>query len=350
MSPQLFRRQLDAGAWAITVANMEQAAVAYSAGAARVLVANEVVGYADARAIVDAHAPGDRELYCLVDSVRGVELLDRNLGLAGMAGRLSVLVELGAPGGRTGARSEDEAAAVAEAIGASARLSLAGAEGFEGVFATDRSPESLAKVDRYLEGLRRLTVRLADAGAFSVGGPVLVSAGGSKYFDRVTDILGAKADYGGHDVRLVVRSGCYVVHDHGVYAETSPLAQRGRDGGGLMAALEVWADVISVPEPDLVIVGLGKRDVSYDLGLPVPLHVVRVGQGYVEPFVGGTLSRLDDQHGYLRLGTGRAATVSVGDRIGFGLSHPCTAFDKWRTVLVVDDHYEVRDQIRTLFH
>ncbi len=59
MAPKIFQRQLEAGAWAITVANMTQAAVAYQAGAQRVLVANEVVSPADSRAVVEALAgPG----------------------------------------------------------------------------------------------------------------------------------------------------------------------------------------------------------------------------------------------------------------------------------------------------
>jgi D-serine dehydratase len=405
MAPKLFRRQLDAGAWGITVANMAQAAIAYDAGAERVLVANEVVSRADAQAIVDAlstpaapavdmsrsatspassqsassqsatsHSAGPhsaspglatsrpasssagasagagrRELYCLVDSVAGVELLDHNLGHAGLGDQVGVFVELGVAGGRTGARTQDEAVAVAGAVGASAHLRLVGVEGYEGLLAPDRSPESLAKVDEYLDGLRRLTIDLADREVFPDDEPILVSAGGSRFFDRVAAVLGEKAQYGGHDVRLVVRSGCYVVHDHGTYAATSPLARLGHHGPGLKAALEVWADVLSVPEPGLVIVGLGRRDVSYDLELPVTLAVARRETGRVEPFTGMALSQLNDQHGYLHLGTEQGPVV-VGDRIGFGISHPCTAIDNWRSMLLVNDDYEVLDLIVTFFH
>jgi D-serine dehydratase len=353
MAPKLFQRQLDAGAWAITVANMTQARVAFDAGVRRVLVANEVVSQADAGAVVQAVEAGHetrRELYCLVDSVEGVQLLDRNLVRAGLsASRVAVFVELGVPGGRTGARNEDEAVAVAGAVGASARLHLVGVEGYEGLLAPDRSAGSLAKVDGYLDGLRRLTRRLADNGAFSTDGPILVSAGGSRFFDRVAAVLGQDAQYGGHDVRLVVRSGCYLVHDHGTYAQASPLGHAGADGPALMGALEVWADVLSVPEPGLAIVGLGRRDVSYDLGLPVTLAVGRRDSGRVEPLARWALSDLNDQHGYLHISDKRVP-VEVGDRIGFGISHPCTAIDKWRTILLVNDDYEVRDQIPTFFH
>ncbi|MGA3218194.1 MAG: hypothetical protein ABSE77_03795 [Acidimicrobiales bacterium] len=108
MAPELFRRQLEAGAWAITVANVAQANVAFGAGAARVLVANEIVGTADAAWAVGAVRGGDHELLCLVDSVYGVGLLDNNLGRAGMSGRLGVLVEVGFRGGRSGVRSEHD--------------------------------------------------------------------------------------------------------------------------------------------------------------------------------------------------------------------------------------------------
>jgi D-serine dehydratase len=349
MAPQLFRRQLDAGAWAITVANMAQAAVAFDAGAPRVVVANEIVGRPDARAVVDQLAPGERELYCLVDTVPGVQLLDRHLSLAGLGDRLTVLVELGVPGGRTGARTEDEAVEVARAVGATEHLRLAGVECFEGLLAADRSPEALLKVDNFLDRLRRLAVRLANEEAFSGNGPLIVSAGGSRYFDRVASVLGRSADYGGHDTQLVTRSGCYLVHDHGTYAESSPLAEADQQGRKLLGALEVWAEVLSVPEPGLVIVGLGKRDVSYDIGLPVPLHIVRGSDRRVEPLNEGTLENLNDQHGFLQIDSERAR-IRVGDRIGFGLSHPCTAFDKWRTVLLVSDDYQIRQEIITWFH
>ena len=349
MAPELFRRQLEAGAWGITVANVAQASVAFGAGAARVLLANEVVGTVDAAWIVEAVRGGEHELLCLVDSAYGVGLLDRNLDRAGMSGRLAVLVELGVRGGRTGARTEQEAFEVTAEVRSSAHLRLVGVEGYEGSVAADRSTESLAKVDRYLDGVRRMVRALADQGAFEASRSILVSAGGSKYFDRVAQLLGPSADYGGHAVRLVARPGCYVSHDHGVYESVSPLASsRSRDP--LTPALELWAEVLSVPEEGLAIIGLGKRDTSFDLGLPIAVHIVRCSSSTVEAFTDGALVGLDDQHGYFRLGHSSAGAVLPGDRIGFGLSHPCTAFDKWGEIFLVDDDYVVQQRIRTFFH
>ena len=39
----------------------------------------------------------------------------------------------------------------------------------------------------------------------------------------------------------------------------------------------------------------------------------------------------------------------VGDLVGFGISHPCTAFDKWRVIPVVDDELRVTGAVRTFF-
>jgi len=32
-----------------------------------------------------------------------------------------------------------------------------------------------------------------------------------------------------------------------------------------------------------------------------------------------------------------------------GISHPCTAFDKWQLIPVVDEEYRIVDVVRTFF-
>ncbi|MDA8291690.1 MAG: alanine racemase [Actinomycetota bacterium] len=343
MSPELFRRQLEAGAWGITVANVSQASVAFGAGASRVLVANEVVSRAEVRHAADLVRSGGRELLCLVDSLRSVEILES--GLRARPERLSVLVELGVPGHRTGAASVGDAVEVAEAAAAAPHLELAGAEGYEGVLGSDRSPAVLAAVDSYLGGIGELARALVERGLVEREVPV-VSAGGSKYLDRVAAVLAPGTALAGRETLLVVRSGCYLTHDHGVYDGVSPLAHAG--DRRLVAALRVWANVLAVPDPGRAIVGLGKRDAPYDAGLPVPLSRVPESGREEEPLVGARVVALDDQHAYVEAPAD--VHVEVGDRLSFGISHPCTAFDKWRTVLLVDDDEQVTGAVSTMFH
>jgi D-serine dehydratase len=110
-------------------------------------------------------------------------------------------------------------------------------------------------------------------------------------------------------------------------------------------ALELWAAVLSCPEPDLAIVGFGRLDAPSDAGLPAPL---RLRRNEAEPGIRGQAKadQLNDQHAFVRT---EHRLLSVGDLVGFGISHPCTGFDKWRLLPVVDADYAVVDAVRTYF-
>ncbi len=337
MAPQLFDRQLDAGAWGITAATVSQAHVYRAFGVERVLLANELVEPAALRWLTEelAAAP-EFDFYCLVDSLQQVEAMADALSASERP--VQVLLEVGFEGGRTGCRTAAEAADVAAAVARFPGMELVGTEGYEGTIAADRSDTSLAAVDAFLRQLREATVELERAGAFAGRERVIVSAGGSAYFDRVVDVLGADWPFE-QAVDLVIRAGGYITHDVGLYERTSPLAQE------LRPALEAWGAVLSRPELDLALVGLGKRDVSHDLDLPRP-QLVRDRDGLREATDMG-VTALNDQHAYVRVPPGGA--LAVGDLIGCGISHPCTAFDKWRLIPVVDDDYTVIDAVATFF-
>jgi D-serine deaminase-like pyridoxal phosphate-dependent protein len=336
MAPQLIRRQLEAGAWGMTAATVPQLAVMRAAGARRVILANEVVGEAEIAWLASERAadPGF-EAFCLVDSVAGVAGLDAGLAAAGEAAApLRLLIELG--GARAGCRTDEEASAVADAIAPSPRLALAGIEGYEGTLGNDREPATLAAVDAFLDRTRALTERLDTRGAFAGVPEVVVSAGGSALFDRVSERLRFAAPLS-RPVRVVVRAGCYLTHDHGLYERISPLP-------ALRPALELWARVLSCPEPGLAIAGFGKRDAPYDLGLPRVQELLRDGSR--APAGDVVVESLGDQHAFLRDPKG---TLRVGDVLRCGISHPCTAFDKWQLIALIDDDDVVIGAVRTLF-
>ncbi len=316
MAPALFAAQLDAGAWGITVATAQQAAVAAEFGVPRVLLANEVL---DPRVLRWA-AGRPWEFSSYVDSAAGVAVLRE--ALADSPGRLGVFIELGYPGGRTGCRDITTAVELAAAVRTIPGAAVVGVAGFEGMLPTAEA------VREFLESI----VDAAGALAPYCSRPPWLSAGGSRFFDVVVSTFAPPAQRHGWSVLL--RSGCYVTHDHGFYAEHSPL--------GLQPALEVWAQVLSTPEPGLALLGAGKRDLPYDLGLPLVLDI-RGHDGGLRPGSGVLVTALNDQHAYAPV------TAEPGELVRLGISHPCTAFDKWRAIPVVDEAYRVVDVLRTYF-
>lgn len=329
MAPALWRRQLAAGARAITVANLAQVRVARAFGVGRVHLANALLDPAGLRWVAAelGRDPGF-SFTCWVDSVPAVAAMARALEAAAPPARpLDVCVELGGAGGRTGARTVEEALDVAAAVRSAAGLRLVGVGGYEGALAHDAAPGSLAAIEAYLGAMRALHDRLREGrflDAADATGDAVVTAGGSAYFDDVARVLAPVRDAGS---RILVRAGAYLIHDDGFYRGISPFS-RGAGERPFRSAMHGWARVLSRPEPGLALLDGGKRDFAYDLDLPEPQLVRGRGRLAGTPRV----SALNDQHAFLR-----DAEVEVGDVVRLGLSHPCTAFDKWTLVPVVDD-------------
>jgi D-serine dehydratase len=345
MAPQLAARQLAAGAWGITVATIGQLQTYRSFGVTRLLLANELVDPAGISWLAE-EMTADPEFvaYCYVDSLEGVGLLDELWRDRSVGRRLPVLIELGFAGGRTGARSRPAATDVARAAAATSTLRVAGVSGYEGGLGHDADPATLDRVAAYGTDLRRLLQELQADGI--AAGPQLLSAGGSAYFDVVIEAL-TTGWAGAARPTIVLRSGAYITHDHGHYADVSPASRPGASGAlTLQPALELWAGVLSRPEPALALLNAGRRDVSFDEGLPVPLRV-RHRDGQAGGVDGMRVTALNDQHAYLQVPPG--ARLAPGDAVGLGISHPCTAFDKWRLIPVVDDTDRVIDAVHTFF-
>lgn len=351
MSPQLFDLQLRAGAWGITAATVSHLHVYRRFGVPRILLANQLVDPAGLRFVLDELARDPAfDFYCLVDSVEGVEWLRDGHAAHGGTRPLQLLVEMGQSGGRTGARSVDQAVAVAQAVAdAGPALALRGVEGFEGVLEGATPDVTLARIDRLFDAMRDVALACDRRGLFAPG-EIILSAGGSQYFDlplklRAFDGLSREPVF-------VLRSGCYVTHDSSWFRDYArAIAARMPEvetlGPGLQSAIEVWAHVQSLPEPGLAIAAMGKRDCSFDVHLPTPLAWYRPGQDAPRPLAGHVVQRLNDHHCYIVRPDD--SPVRVGDRIGFGIAHPCTTFDRWAVMMMIDDDYRIVDAIRTFF-
>ena len=351
MSPQLFDRQVDEGAWAITLATINQVQVARDFGFSRIILANQLIGRQAIRYVLDELRRDPQfEFFCLVDSEAGVTQLGDAARRAALGRPVQVLLEGGFAGGRTGCRTEEDGLRVARAVKASSPyIALRGVEGFEGMLHKDDPTESEACVSAFLKFLVSLALQ-CERNALFADGEVILSAGGSRYYDIVVQRLGRSGLRA--PVRVVTRSGCYLTHDSIMYREAfEELLVRSPDAAlakpGLLPALEVWAYVQSRPEPSKVVLGVGKRDISWD-DPPVALKWIRPGDAEPKGMAAGHIvTNLNDQHCHMAVPSNSA--LAVGDMVAFGISHPCLTFDKWRVICLVDDAYNVTSAIRTYF-
>jgi D-serine dehydratase len=346
MAPQLFERQIAAGCWAITAATPTHLSLYRAFGVNRILYANELVEPAALRWIA-------AEL-SLVDSPACVARMTSVLEREQLRTPVNVLIEIGHSGGRSGCRTIDAVSAVADAVMRSPWLRLAGVEAFEGTIddaVTSTQPiddrGTSQRVEAFLIEVVATFRTLLQQGSLDSAGEMIVTAGGSAYFDLVTDAL-APLQSEFSTLRVVLRSGSYVTHDGGYYAQASPLGERRPSTGKLASALELWSVVLSRPEHDLAIIGAGKRDLPIDMGPPIPTRIWNPGRG-IQSVGSGQLrvSGVSDQHLNVRVSS--ELPLEVGDLCAWSISHPCTAFDKWRLIPVVDEDLTIIDAVRTFF-
>ncbi|MBS1805689.1 MAG: amino acid deaminase [Acidobacteria bacterium] len=343
MAPSLFEKQLKGGAWGITLATAHQVQVAYAHGVRKVLMANQLVGKRNMEIIEKLLADSQFEFYCLVDSAANVDQLSEYF--RGRESRLQVLVELGVAGGRCGVRDDAQLQQVLDALErAQGVVELCGIEMYEGVL---KDEESIRSYLRRGSGVLKRILSEKRIGRH----PALISGAGSAWYDVVAEEFAAAGF--GDAVEIVLRPGCYLTHDVGNYAtqqhrilDSNPIAREMRSG--LVPALHVWTYVQSIPEPELAVVAMGRRDAAFDSGLPSPALHFRPGSK--EPHAAPShweTTKLMDQHGYLKIAPGD--DVRVGDMVGFNISHPCLTFDKWRVLSILDGNYNVVDVVKTYF-
>jgi D-serine dehydratase len=355
MAPQLFHRQLTNGAWGITAATATHVRTYRHFGVPRILLANQIIGRADIELIIDElRRDRDFDFYALVDSEAGLRLLVNALRESNIGRPLQLLLEVGAIGGRTGVRELGQGIALGRLVrNAAPWVTLRGIEAFEGVFGGKGHEQDEPGVRSMLKMLADLAVCGCQENWFG-DGELIVSAGGSAYFDIAAAVLAAVP--ANRPMRAVLRSGCYLSHDSLHYERMQPrMRQRSSalwdHGHGLRAALEVWSCVQSIPEPARAICALGKRDISHDLELPQPLWWLRPGL-HAQPIAAPRnlrVTALNDQHAFIDAVNNETIPWAVGDLVGFGVAHPCTTFDKWSLLHLVDDDYRVIGAIRTFF-
>lgn len=347
MCPELFKMQIDRGAWGMTLANNYQVKIAYDCGIRKILMANQLVGKSNILSIIKLlKADPNFEFYCLVDSQKNLDALNQKAEEHSVS--LNVLIEIAPEHGRAGLRTKTEVIELAQYIKSSCpKIILTGIECYEGVI---HSCDPIPEVDQFLEFVAHTTTQLEQLDLFETS-QLILSGGGTVFFDRVVAILGKTKLQTPFD--LLIRPGCYISHDSGIYdgfqkelKARDPLARQVT--GDLQAAIEIICYVQSIPEPRLAILNIGKRDVSFDSGLPTPEKHFSTDQEKIHQLdQHWEIRDLNDQHAFMHFP--KESTLTVGDIICCRISHPCLTFDKWPQIALINDEYEVIDFIESRF-
>lgn len=346
MAPELFKLQLEYGCWGISLATVPQVVNAYQNGVKRIILANQLIGKYHCKVIADLLAKGDLIFYCFVDSIENARQLDQYFSQYSIS--LNILIEIGVEGGRCGWRNLNDISALINLIAESECLQLCGLSFYEGVI---HGHDAQDKICQFIDGIKKLTNELVALKAFPTQNVILTGAG-SAWYDVVAKQLMTDVDNNA-SYQVIIRPGCYLIHDTGIYqsAQTQVLerSQQACDiSGELISSLELWAYVHSVPEPGLAIIGLGKRDVAFDAGLPTPEYVYRPGDK--APKKANNLwkvTHIMDQHCMMSID--EDSDLKSGDIVIFSSSHPCLTMDKWRHIGVIDENYIVNKTIATFF-
>jgi D-serine dehydratase len=345
MVPKLFHKQLDHGAWGITLATVQQVQVAYSAGVRRIIMANQLIGKTNMTIIQQLLDDPEFDFYCLIDSSTNIEQLGKFLNKNNQK-RLQVLLEIGVDDGRTGVRNEEEEKILLNTLlQYQNSLALVGVELFEGVLKEEQP------IRLMLQRAVACLQRLIDSNQISRSPPILSGAGSAWY-----DIVAEEFSKIGPSVDIILRPGCYLTHDIGAYhraqtriLEQNAIAKEISDGGALQPAFQIWAYVQSIPETNRAIIGFGKRDAACDSGYPTPALHYRSEWSKPNPINTDQyqITNMMDQHAFLSCPSDH--NLIVGDLIAFNISHPCLNFDKWRKILLINNDYTVIDILDTYF-
>lgn len=329
MSPQLAQMQVAAGATALTIANFWQGRIFLKHGFKNLIIANEVLDPTAIAEIAKINKQKQAEIIFYVDSILALEIIQKHTPLEG---EQNLFIEVGTENGRGGVRELSLVEQLAQRIKADKRLNLIGVTGFEGAVPdAARGRRGEKKISKFCQ---KIVAAAELAYPYKSDQQFVISAGGSAYFDIVARELNKFEK----PRRLLLRSGGYITHDHKYYEEIYPFASTDRS---FQPAIEVWAQVISKPEKGFGVLNLGKRDIGNDLHNPIP---IKSYDGQVKSF-SAVIEKLNDQHGCLR----GKQEFSLAQLIGLGISHPCTTFDKWGLIPLVNDDYDLIDCLQTFF-
>jgi D-serine deaminase-like pyridoxal phosphate-dependent protein len=250
---EIIHKELAAGAFGVTCAKLGEAEVLAASGIRDILIANQIVGPVKVQRLVELTAIADPIV--AVDNIAHVAELGAAMQSSGRTLRLVVEVDIGMH--RAGVLPGASVVALARAVADQVGLRFVGVMGWEAHTVGIADPTEKARAVADAIALLTSSAGACRAAAMAVD---IVSCGGTGSFPYCTQQPGVTEIQAGGAIFSDIH---YRTHYHLDFP----------------AALTVLATVTSRPTPTRVIIDTGKKTMSSDAAVPLPVGVTahRVG-------------------------------------------------------------------------
>ena len=357
MSPQLINNHLKK-TWGLTISNNQQLSTIINLNVKNIIYGNLIVNEANLIQYLDIVKKYRKltNIYYCIDSVFGLNLLTKVVTKKKYKFKIRILIELGTKNGRCGIRNFKSFKKITNSLNNIPKnILVSGLFFYEGAIKNS----SLSKVSKKIKDLLEFTFKCHEELVYQnlyKEKIKLISGGGSEYFDLVTKYYNKFNTK--NDTKLILRPGSFIAYGHGYYEKKiNNLKKRNiiksvsdKNKFFFKPSLLLWSHVLSINDNGIAIVNFGKRDVSFDLGNPIPINVYRNNKKYRNNETKPNnlnVFKLNDQHAFLKYNN--KIKLNIGDLISFGISHPCITLDKWKYVFLINSKFEVIDVYQTFF-
>ncbi len=357
MSPQLINNHLKK-TWGLTISNNQQLSTIINLNVKNIIYGNLIVNEANLIQYLDIVKKYRKltNIYYCIDSLFGLNLLIKVVTKKKYKFKIRILIELGTKNGRCGIRNFKSFKKIVISLNNIPKnILVSGLFFYEGAIKNS----SLSKVSKKIMDLLQFTFRCHEELVYQnlyKEKIKLISGGGSEYFDLVTKYFNKFNTK--NDTKLILRPGSFIAYGHGYYEKKiNNLKKRNiiksvsdKNKFFFKPSLLLWSHVLSINDNGIAIVNFGKRDVSFDLGNPIPINVYRNNKIYRNNETKPNnlnVFKLNDQHAFLKYNN--KIRLNIGDLISFGISHPCITLDKWKYVFLINSKFDVIDVYQTFF-
>ena len=358
MSPQIIQQIFNLGCWGFTVANNQQLSVLLKMGIRKIIFANLITNQSNIDNLFQLiNQYKDIQIYICVDSIFGINLLKTLSKKLNFNRVIKILIEVGYQNSRSGIRNIKSLNKILDSLRIlPVNFKISGILFYEGASAVNNYSISLKRVEKCIK-LAFNCLNFLISNNIINNKECIISGGGSEYFDLVVDSF--KKNKKNKNFKFVIRPGSYIAYGHGYYLSSlNKINDRKKiiiknkkiNATDLFQpSLELWAHVISQQDSGKAILNFGKRDVSFDLGYPIPLLVYRNGKIlHKSPYDKNiVVYKLNDQHAFIKFS--KNYNIEVGDLVKFGVSHPCITIDKWKIFYMINDNNTIVEAFKTFF-